>query len=324
MDLGLKSFLLCASLCVSNTFVFAQGATCAGDGEQPSQGAAIACVTGAGVQVKGADNQAQVAGIIPLTPEQMPENPPVVTYVNGKLSIIAKNATLSSILRVVGEKTGAVIDVPDGADERVVSQLGPGPAREVIASLLNGSHFNYVMIGNETDATSVAHVILTAKTDGKTAPGIAPANGNAPTVAGFHPYVQPRTALQRAVMQPYQELQEQQRAQEVSPPSFQSAPIASEETPSEPEPVPQASAVPAVTGPSTSLPGATPGATPGAAQVAPSGTETAAVEPATPPNEGGGAATGNPANRTPQQMLQDMYEARRQMMQQQRQATPPQ
>src|SRR4029450_4108887 len=126
------------------------------------------CVTGAGVQVKGADNQAQVAGIVPLTPEQMPENPPVVTYVNGKLSIIAKNATLSSILRVVGEKTGAVIDVPDGADERVVSQLGPGPAREVIASLLNGSHFNYVMIGNETDATSVAHVILTAKTDGKT------------------------------------------------------------------------------------------------------------------------------------------------------------
>jgi len=324
MDLGLKSFLLCASLCVSNSLVFAQGATCAGDGEQPSQGAAIACVTGAGVQVKAADGQAQVAGIIPLTPEQMPANPPIVTFVNGKLSITAKNATLSSILRVVGEKTGAVIDAPEDADERVVSQLGPGPAREVIASLLNGSHFNYLMIGNETDASAVARVILTAKTDGKTAPGGAPANGNAPTVAGFRPYVQPRTALQRAVMQPYQELQEQQRAQEVSPPSFQPVPAAIEEPTSEPEATPQASAVPAVSAPNTSVPGATPGVIPGATPAAPSGTETAAVEPASPPNEGGGAANANPANRTPQQMLQDMYEVRRQMMQQQRQATPQQ
>jgi hypothetical protein len=322
MDLGLKSFLLCASLCVSNSFVFAQGATCAADGEQPAQGAAIACVTGAGVQVKAGDGQGQVAGIIPLTPEQMPENPPVVTYIGGKLSITAKNATLSSILRVVGEKTGAIIDVPDGADERVVSQLGPGQAREVIASLLNGSHFNYVMIGNETDASSVAHVILTAKTDGKTGPATGPANANAPTVAGFRPYVQPRTALQRAVMQPYQELQEQQRSQEVSPPSFQPAPIASEETAPEPEAAPQASAVPAVSGPNTSMPGATPGAIAGATPAAPNGTETAAVEPASPPNEGGAPANANPANRTPQQMLQDMYETRRQMMQQQRQATP--
>jgi hypothetical protein len=48
------------------------------------------------------------------------------------------------------------------------------------------------------------------------------------------------------------------------------------------------------------------------------------VEPASPPNEGGGTANANPANRTPQQMLQDMYETRRQMMQQQRQATPQQ
>jgi len=320
MTPSFKSLLLSTGLCISSGLVFAQGTTCAADGEQP--GPAIACVTGAGVQVQAASQgQAQVPGIVPLTPEQMPANPPVVTYVNGKLAIVAKNSTLSDILQVVGDKTGAVIDVPDGADERVVSQLGPGPAREVIASLLNGSHFNYVMIGNETDANSVAHVILTAKSDGKVSPTGAPAGANAPTVAGFRPYVQPRTALQRAVMQPYQELQEQQRAQEVNTPSFQAASVASEEStsPAEPEPATQPGAVPTASVPATTAPaGANPAAVNGNA-------ETAAVESPLPPNESGAPRSANPSGeRGPQQMLQDMYEARRQMMQQQRQITPQQ
>jgi hypothetical protein len=282
-------------------------------------------VTGAGVQVQAASQgQAQVAGIVPLTPEQMPANPPVVTYVNGKLAIVAKNSTLSDILRVVGDKTGAVIDVPDGADERVVSQLGPGPAREVIASLLNGSHFNYVMIGNETDANSVAHVILTAKSDGKVSPTGAPAGSNAPTVAGFRPYVQPRTPLQRAVMQPYQELQEQQRAQEVNTPSFQPASVASEESPappSEPEPTPQPGTVPTASVPANTAPAAVNSTTAAISGNA----DTSGVESALPPNESGTPRSANPSGeRGPQQMLHDLYEARRQMMIQQRQPTPQQ
>jgi hypothetical protein len=304
--------------------VFAQGATCASDGEQPAQGAAIACVTGAGVQVQSAtQGQGQGLGIVPLTPEQMPANPPLVTYVNGKLSIVAKNSTLRDILRVVGEKTGAVIDVPESADERVVSQLGPGPAREVIASLLNGSHFNYVMVGNETDASAVTHVVLTAKSDGKTPPaGAAPGSANTPTMAGaFRPYVQPRTALQRAVMQPYQELQEQQRAQEVNTPSFQPS-AANEETPAptEPEAAPQVG-VPTASLPATNAPATIPAATPATA-----GTETASVDSNLPTNEGGGTPRGANASgeRSAQQMLQDLYETRRQMMQQQRQGTPQQ
>jgi hypothetical protein len=277
------------------------------------------------VQVQAAgQGQAQVAGIVPLTPEQMPANPPVVTYVNGKLAIVAKNSTLSDILRVVGDKTGAVIDVPEGADERVVSQLGPGPAREVIVSLLNGSHFNYVMIGSETDASAVSHVVLTAKSEGKASPTGAPAGANTPTVAGFRPFVQPRTALQRAVMQPYQELQEQQRAQEVSPPSFQPASVASEEptAAAEPEPAPQPSGVPTASAPAAAAPAV---ANPATTAAVSGNAETAAVESPLPPNESGVPRSANAAgDRSPQQMLQDLYETRRQMMQQQRQPTPQQ
>lgn len=106
----------------------------------------------------------------PLTPEQMPARPPTVSYQDGQLSIVAPNSTLSDILQAVKSKTGASIDVPPGANERVVSRFGPGPARDVLAALLNGSHFNYVMIGSDANPTSVAQIILTPRTGGETPP----------------------------------------------------------------------------------------------------------------------------------------------------------
>lgn len=104
----------------------------------------------------------------PPRPEQMPAVPPQVMYQNGKLTIIARNSTLGDILRGVHAKTGALIDIPGSAPERVVGQFGPGPARDVIASLLNGSHFNYVMLGSEGHPEQLAHLILTPKTGGGT------------------------------------------------------------------------------------------------------------------------------------------------------------
>lgn len=115
----------------------------------------------------------------PPTPEQMPSRPPTVSYQNGQLSIIAPNSTLSDILQAVKTKTGAAIDIPPGANERVISRFGPGPARDVLAALLNGSHFNYVMIGSDANPTSVAQVILTPRVGGETPP-VNQANGARP------------------------------------------------------------------------------------------------------------------------------------------------
>lgn len=115
----------------------------------------------------------------PPTPEQMPARAPTVTYQNGQLSIIAPNSTLNDILQAVKTKTGASIDIPAGANERVVSRFGPGPARDVLAALLNGSHFNYVMIGSDANPTSVAQVILTPRVGGETPP-VNQANGAMP------------------------------------------------------------------------------------------------------------------------------------------------
>ncbi|MGA9642756.1 MAG: hypothetical protein WBQ72_15275 [Terriglobales bacterium] len=99
---------------------------------------------------------------VPL--DQMPAAAPKITYQNGLLTINAQNSTLGEILRQVRSVTGASIDIPPGGgNERVVTQLGPGAPRDVLAILLNGSSFNYVMLGSMADPNSVATVLLTPK-----------------------------------------------------------------------------------------------------------------------------------------------------------------
>src|SRR6476646_1111065 len=99
----------------------------------------------------------------PPTPEQLPAVPPQVHYSQGQLTIVAENSTLADILRAVRTQTGADIEVPPNATERVVTHLGPGPARDVLAALLNGSHFNYVMLGSAAHPDSVDKLIVTSK-----------------------------------------------------------------------------------------------------------------------------------------------------------------
>ncbi len=85
--------------------------------------------------------------LVPLTLEQMPASPPQVSYEHGELTIVARNSVMGDILRAVRDQTNAILDVPGNANERVVGQMGPGPPRDVLAQLLNGSRFNYVILG---------------------------------------------------------------------------------------------------------------------------------------------------------------------------------
>jgi hypothetical protein len=94
--------------------------------------------------------------------------PPQVSYQNGQLTIVAPNSTLADILRAVRKQTGAEIEIP-AASDRVVTRLGPGPAREVMAELLNGSRFNYVLLGSLQDASALTRVVLVVKTAPETA-----------------------------------------------------------------------------------------------------------------------------------------------------------
>lgn len=103
----------------------------------------------------------------PLLPavSQSPPPPPqplaIVSFQNGMLRIHADKATLAQVLFEVQRQTQAEIAIPAGAEqEQVVVDLGPAPARDVLAALLNGSTYNFVFVGNEL---SLERVILTRR-----------------------------------------------------------------------------------------------------------------------------------------------------------------
>ena len=111
----------------------------------------------------------------PPTPAQSPPNPPRVTMRNGLLTIEANNSTLADVLTGVRRETKAAIDLPAGASgERVVASLGPGTPQAVLTSLLNGSRFDYIILGSEDQPDAVQRVILRAKSGPEPAPSGPP------------------------------------------------------------------------------------------------------------------------------------------------------
>lgn len=119
----------------------------------------------------------------PLSQMPMDQIPPMaakVKFQGGLLEITAQNSTLGEILRDVRKLTGASIDFPPGSsgmNERVVTHLGPGAPRDVLDVLLNGSSFNYVMVGSSSDPGAVSSVMLSAKPS---------ASGETQTAANAH------------------------------------------------------------------------------------------------------------------------------------------
>jgi len=86
---------------------------------------------------------------------------PVVTYKDGQLTINAETSTLADVLKLVAEKTGAEIEVPPGTGlDRVIEHAGPGRAEEVLASLLNGSPFDFVIVNSPQPPHDLTQVLL--------------------------------------------------------------------------------------------------------------------------------------------------------------------
>ncbi|MFZ0956868.1 MAG: AMIN domain-containing protein [Candidatus Sulfotelmatobacter sp.] len=94
-----------------------------------------------------------------------------VTFRNGLLSIHANKASLSEILFAVHERTGAEVAVAAGAEtEQVVAEYGPAPAPEVLARLLNGSRFNFLILSSPDNPQKLDRVILSLRGSGAVVP----------------------------------------------------------------------------------------------------------------------------------------------------------
>jgi hypothetical protein len=124
------------------------------------------------------------APVAPVVAPPKPATAPVISWDGSRISIDAENATLSDILLGIRARTGASIEMPPGVSrERVAVHLGPAPIREVIASLLYGTEFDYIIQAPDDDPKGLRRVILTAR---------AKDDGDDTTVATDAPTGKPR------------------------------------------------------------------------------------------------------------------------------------
>ena len=79
--------------------------------------------------------------------------------------------SLSEILFAVHQRTGAEVAVATGAEtELVVAEYGPGPAPEVLAQLLNGSRFDFLIASSPDNPQKLDRVILSVRGSGVVPP----------------------------------------------------------------------------------------------------------------------------------------------------------
>ena len=111
---------------------------------------------------RGAQEPAPATPTESAAPEAPPPAPPTISYVKGQLKIDAADSTLSDILAKVATLTGVKIDLPPVMNNArmPVVQLGPGPAREVLASLLNDSNVDYLIQASDADPEKVQSVLV--------------------------------------------------------------------------------------------------------------------------------------------------------------------
>ena len=78
---------------------------------------------------------------------QHPAQPAEVAVAPGSLSVKADNSSLSGILDQISKSTGMKVDGLS-KDDRIFGSYGPGDPHEVLLSLLEGSGYNVVMVGD--------------------------------------------------------------------------------------------------------------------------------------------------------------------------------
>lgn len=170
----------------------------------------------------------------PKPPDWPANDPPALANVvwdSHGLSIQAANSSLDQILKDVSTETGAKVE-GFSKDQRIFGSYGPGPTREVLSELLDGSGYNLLMVGGRT-ADDPLQVVLSARPTGPAPPPAPSAQAEAendiapdepevqqpqppvpfPARIENNPAPQPRTPQQ--IMQ--EMMQHQQQAQHSSP-----------------------------------------------------------------------------------------------------------
>jgi hypothetical protein len=132
----------------------------------------------AAAQAAALPAQAVPAPVQPKAPEAphwpANEHPSLasVTWDSQGLRIEATNSSLQQILNDVSAATGAKVE-GFASDERIFGAYGPGRARDVLSSLLHGSGYNVIMIGDQGQGAP-RQIVLSSRHGQGAPPSAAP------------------------------------------------------------------------------------------------------------------------------------------------------
>ena len=97
-----------------------------------------------------------------INPSDSPARPATLSLSNGQLAVEANNSDLTQILRDLAHMSGMTINgLYDGP--RVFGAYRPGNSREVLADLLVGFGYNFIMVGAGTDGATPHDLLLTSR-----------------------------------------------------------------------------------------------------------------------------------------------------------------
>jgi len=119
----------------------------------------------------------------PPTPTLAPPQPKKVdiSFQDGRLGLTSNKASLAEVLNELQARIGAEIIVPPGAEQEVVAvSIAPSSPREAISRLLDGSRYNFIIVGTDKDANQVERVVLSPKAGSMTAESQPPIPQTAP------------------------------------------------------------------------------------------------------------------------------------------------
>ncbi len=107
---------------------------------------------------------APTASLPPANPAHHAE----ITFTNGQLQVRADNSSLNQILRSISHQTG--LKITGGVeDQRVFGNYGPGPISSILATLLDGTGTNVLLLGG--GANTPHELQLTPRNGGASPPG---------------------------------------------------------------------------------------------------------------------------------------------------------
>jgi hypothetical protein len=121
---------------------------------------------------------------------------PLVTYENGKLTVVAENASLSDVMAALHSAMGTEVDMPAGSSsERIWAHLGPGSAHKILSDLFANTDLDYIVQGSPSDAGGIRSVTLSMRapdsSPGKNGPMSSPVESAARKRFGSAPAPEP-------------------------------------------------------------------------------------------------------------------------------------